>query len=256
MAPKNGKMRFNFKDGYNHPICRRSDKKSNSKSGKKIKITKTITVKKGEVFDGKGATYYGDKKKMGDGSQGENQKPLFDVFEGATLRNLKIDKSGADGVHCRGKGCLIEHVTWKDVGEDAVSSKGPKGKKGSGKVKNPVQIALYKCKFYKAEDKALQSSNRCDWVLLDCYFEDCDNCFLSNFSDNVFLINCEYKDCGVMVQVNELNYDKRAGSKRHLDLWYYNIKGKNIHKKKYGKKSWAKDFLRSLVVRDIFVVMN
>lgn len=85
-------------------------------------VHKTIYVGAGQVFDGKNATFSAGKE-LGDGSQSETQKPLFRLGPGATLKNVKIGDDGADGIHCYGDANL-DNVHWKNVGEDALTSKG------------------------------------------------------------------------------------------------------------------------------------
>ncbi|MBE0338213.1 pectate lyase [Paenibacillus sp. 23TSA30-6] len=85
-------------------------------------VSKTILVKAGEVYDGKGKTVAADPKTLGDGSQVEAQKPIFKLENGATLKNVIIAAPAADGVHVYGNG-TISNVTWEDVGEDALTLK-------------------------------------------------------------------------------------------------------------------------------------
>lgn len=91
-------------------------------SDKPTVVNKTIYVAAGQVFDGKNATFTAGKE-LGDGSQSETQKPLFRLGPGATLKNVKIGDDGADGIHCYGD-ANIDNVHWKNVGEDALTSKG------------------------------------------------------------------------------------------------------------------------------------
>ena len=60
---------------------------------------------------------------MGDGSQSESQKPIFELADGATLKNVIIGSPAADGIHCKGS-CTLINVWWEDVGEDAATFKG------------------------------------------------------------------------------------------------------------------------------------
>lgn len=85
-------------------------------------VHKTIVVKAGEVYDGKGKTVVGDPDTLGDGSQKESQKPIFKLENNATLKNVIIAAPAADGVHVYGNG-TISNVTWADVGEDALTLK-------------------------------------------------------------------------------------------------------------------------------------
>jgi pectate lyase len=83
-------------------------------------VEETIVVT--EDFDGVGAVYTpGDG--LGGGDQGEDQLPVFEVSDGATLSNVTIGSPGADGVHCEGD-CTLENVFWEDVGEDAATFRG------------------------------------------------------------------------------------------------------------------------------------
>lgn len=85
-------------------------------------VSKTIVVKAGQVYDGKGKTVVADPKTLGDGSQDEDQKPIFKLENNATLKNVIIAAPAADGVHVYGNG-TISNVTWEDVGEDALTLK-------------------------------------------------------------------------------------------------------------------------------------
>jgi pectate lyase len=57
---------------------------------------------------------------IGDGSQSESQDPMFELADGATLKNVIIGSPAGDGVHCLGR-CTIQNVWWEDVGEDAAT---------------------------------------------------------------------------------------------------------------------------------------
>jgi hypothetical protein len=57
------------------------------------------------------------------GSQDEGQDPLFELSNGATLKNVIIGNPAADGIHCLGS-CTLQNVWWEDVGEDAATLKG------------------------------------------------------------------------------------------------------------------------------------
>jgi hypothetical protein len=71
------------------------------------------------TFDGGLQRYYG----IGDGSQDEDQPPMFVLADGATLRNIVIGAPAGDGVHCAGS-CTLVNVWWEDVGEDAATFQG------------------------------------------------------------------------------------------------------------------------------------
>jgi pectate lyase len=78
-------------------------------------------VPAGQVFDGGGRRY-----NLSGGSQSEGQPPVFELQEGATLRNVVIGSLAADGVHCLGN-CTVSNVWWEDIGEDAATAKGGAG---------------------------------------------------------------------------------------------------------------------------------
>ncbi|GAA3305141.1 hypothetical protein GCM10020218_106160 [Dactylosporangium vinaceum] len=63
---------------------------------------------------------------IGDGGQSESQDPMFELADGATLKNVIIGSPAGDGVHCLGR-CTIQNVWWEDVGEDAATFLGTSG---------------------------------------------------------------------------------------------------------------------------------
>ncbi|MFJ3672827.1 pectate lyase [Streptomyces sp. NPDC090106] len=60
---------------------------------------------------------------LGSGSQDEDQGPILQLADGATLKNVILGAPAADGVHCLGS-CTLQNVWWEDVGEDAATFKG------------------------------------------------------------------------------------------------------------------------------------
>ncbi|WP_033368065.1 pectate lyase, partial [Dactylosporangium aurantiacum] len=63
---------------------------------------------------------------IGDGGQGESQDPVFELANGATIKNVIIGAPAGDGIHCLGT-CTIQNVWWEDVGEDAATFLGTSG---------------------------------------------------------------------------------------------------------------------------------
>jgi hypothetical protein len=106
-------------------------------------VNEPIVVKAGVPFDGGGKLYQAGPA-LGDGGQSETQKPVFILEPGATLQNVQV--AGGDGVHTKGDATLKD-VWWKDVGEDAMTMKGP------GNVKVIGGGA------YNATDKIFQINN-------------------------------------------------------------------------------------------------
>jgi hypothetical protein len=88
-----------------------------------VVLKKTLVIRAGEVADFN-YTRFVPHKKLGDGSQRENQKAVIRLLPGAGLRRVIIGAPGADGIHCLGRNRLSD-VWFEDVGEDAVTVLGP-----------------------------------------------------------------------------------------------------------------------------------
>ena len=63
--------------------------------------------------------YYG----ISSGGQDESQPPMFQLADGAVLKNVIIGSGAGDGIHCSGT-CTLQNVWWEDVEEDAATFKG------------------------------------------------------------------------------------------------------------------------------------
>ncbi|MDR7273519.1 pectate lyase [Catenuloplanes atrovinosus] len=83
-------------------------------------VAASVTVS--GTLDGGMARYYGTGD-LGGSGQDEGQDPIFDLADGATLKNVIIGSPAADGVHCAGT-CTLINVWWEDVGEDAATFRG------------------------------------------------------------------------------------------------------------------------------------
>jgi len=84
-------------------------------------VSATIKVPK-TTFDGGMQRFYGIGN-LGSGGQNEDQDPIFQLADGATLKNVVLGAPAADGIHCLGT-CTLANVWWEDVGEDAATFKG------------------------------------------------------------------------------------------------------------------------------------
>ncbi|HEY2406417.1 MAG TPA: pectate lyase, partial [Polyangiaceae bacterium] len=82
----------------------------------------TATIQVSGTLDG-GLKRYVGSGALGTSDQSESQDPIFELADGATLRNVILGAPAADGVHCKGN-CTLENVYWEDVGEDAATQKG------------------------------------------------------------------------------------------------------------------------------------
>ena len=63
---------------------------------------------------------------IGTGGQSESQDPMFELEDGAVLKNVIIGSPAGDGVHCKGR-CTLQNVWWEDVGEDAATFRATNG---------------------------------------------------------------------------------------------------------------------------------
>lgn len=79
----------------------------------------TSTIKVTGARDGGMIRYIGSGD-LGTGGQSEDQGPLFELADGATLKNVILGTPAADGIHCLGT-CTLKNVWWQDVGEDAAT---------------------------------------------------------------------------------------------------------------------------------------
>lgn len=126
-------------------------------SGETIVVDKTIVVD-GGVFDGEGKTYTASSA-LGNGDQSEDQKPVFILKNGATLKNVTIGDNGADGIHVYG-GATLENVNWKDVGEDALT------------VKSAGDVNIIGGSANKAADKVFQINADTNLTITDFKADD------------------------------------------------------------------------------------
>ncbi|KPW90672.1 Type III helper protein HrpW1 [Pseudomonas savastanoi] len=124
---------------------------ANDQAGKVIVVKDTIKVAANTVYDAHGATFTADKS-MGNGDQSENQKPLFELAEGATLKNANLGENEVDGIHVKAKDAqqvTIDNVHAENVGEDMITVKG----EGGAKVTN---LQIKNSSAENADDKVVQ----------------------------------------------------------------------------------------------------
>ncbi|MBO3744945.1 pectate lyase [Streptosporangiaceae bacterium NEAU-GS5] len=79
----------------------------------------TASIQVSGTFDGHLVRYFGSGP-LGSGGQDEGQDPIFNLANGAVLRNVIMGAPAADGIHCNGT-CTLQNVWWEDVGEDAAT---------------------------------------------------------------------------------------------------------------------------------------
>lgn len=178
-------------------------------------ITSTIVVAAGKTYDGKGITIKASG--MGDGSQDEDQDPIFKLMKGASLKNVTIAAPGCDGVHCYGDN-NVTNVVWSDVGEDALTVK------GAGYVNVTGGSAS------KASDKIFQLNKTCTFTIKNFTATTFGKVIRQNggtsFTCKIYINNCTFKGNGAECiartdsKTTQLNYYKMTAS-GYDKLWRF-----------------------------------
>lgn len=176
-------------------LCFASSATFAAATGASCKSTGSVSVSAeikidGGTYDG-GCKTFNATSALGDGSQGEAQKPYFRIMNGATLKNVILGKNGADGIHSWYGGTL-DNITWTDVGEDAFTLK----KAGNVTLKNITTHA--------GTDKIIQQNDVGTITVTNCIVDgaakfyrqnggktwkaviNASNCTLSNFTEGIF----------------------------------------------------------------------
>ncbi|GEM_PF-728073 len=172
-------------------------------SAQTIIITKTIVVKAGTTYDGKGVRIVAQG--MGKGDMDEGQKPVFKLEKGANLKNVRIGAPGCDGVHCYGDN-IVENVVWEDVGEDALTVK----KEGSVTVKGGAA--------YNADGNIFQLNQPCTFTVSDFTGDVFAKAIRqdggTSFKCTIYLENCTFSNADECIA--------RTDSKK-TQLYYKNL---------------------------------
>jgi hypothetical protein len=154
-------------------------------------VSSTIVVKNGETYDGKCRRYRADPSKLGDGSQKEGQKPVFEVEGGGKLINVVLGAPAADGIHTKGN-VTLENITWEDIGEDAMTIKeagtvilnGGSAKNGDDKVFQVNAAATFRVSNFKASNAGKFIRQNGDTTYkIQVFIDKCD---ISNMSEAIF----------------------------------------------------------------------
>jgi pectate lyase C len=120
---------------------------------------------------------------MGDGSQGEDQKPVFRVENGATLKNVIIGTPGVDGIHLY-NGATLDNVTFRDVGEDAIT------------VKSEGTYTIRNIEGYASEDKFFQVNAASTINVTNCIIHDAGKTLRQN-GGTTFKIAVTFTECEI-----------------------------------------------------------
>lgn len=157
---------------------------------KTVTLSKTIVVPANTTFDGKLAAYKGASN-MGDGGQGEGQKPLFLLEPGATLINTILVFPACDGVHMRCaalRTTKVKNLFVKDCGEDAIT------------VSGHGNALIESSQFQFATDKVIQDNSAAKLTIRKCKFRKferairmCGTC-PSNTAYDVTAVDCTAYD--------------------------------------------------------------
>ncbi|CAM1501231.1 Fc.00g103930.m01.CDS01 [Cosmosporella sp. VM-42] len=148
-------------------------------------------------YDGSMKRFERDPKVCQGQSETGEKDAMFILEDGATLSNVIIGASQAEGVHCRGT-CTLNNVWWADVCEDAATFKQTSGTSyvnGGG--------------AFKASDKILQFNGRGTLHVKDFYANDygklvrsCGNCKDNGGPRNIIIENSVAVDGGVLCGIN------------------------------------------------------
>jgi pectate lyase C len=144
-------------------------------------VDATIVVGAGETYDGECKRFIAGPG-VGDGSQSENQDPVFRVEDGATLMNVVIGAPAADGVHAYGD-VTLRNITWEDIGEDAMT------------IKESGTVVLEGGAAYNGEDKVFQINAASTFRLSSFRADNAGKLIRQNggttFEVNVFIDACD-----------------------------------------------------------------
>jgi pectate lyase len=170
-------------------------------------------------YDGKMRRYYGVAD-LGSSSQDEDQPPLFELENGAVLKNVILGDPAADGIHCKGS-CTLINVWWEEVGEDAATFR--------GKLDSDVML-VDGGGAASADDKVFQNNGRGTMIIKNFYVEwfgklyrSCGNCSVQTkrrvIIENVTAVAGPDSAALVGVNVNYGDVAEFRGHNRVFDKW-------------------------------------
>jgi pectate lyase C len=146
-------------------------------------IVRATIVVSNTAFDG-GCTRYVAGPELGDGGQGEDQKPVFKVI-GGMLRNVVLGAPAADGIHTEGN-VTLSNITWEDVGEDAMT------------IKKSGTVTIDGGRAFNADDKIFQINAASTFNVRNFIASNGGKFIRQNggttFTVNIFIDNCDISD--------------------------------------------------------------
>ncbi|MBN1655664.1 MAG: pectate lyase [Deltaproteobacteria bacterium] len=174
-------------------------------------VNQTIIVRAGQVYDGQCKRFVAGSA-LGDGSQSEDQDPVFTLQNGARLVNVILGSPAADGIHCEGN-VTLANVIWEDIGEDALTIKksgtveidGGEAYNGSDKVFQINAQSTFRITNFVAKNAGKfirqngdDSVNRVDVYINNCDISDMKECIFRTNSpfSSVTMTNTRYHNIG------------------------------------------------------------
>jgi pectate lyase C len=157
-------------------------------SAQNCPVTNTVVVRAtievtNTVFDG-GCTRYIAGPELGDGSQDEDQQPVFRVINGM-LRNVVLGAPAADGIHTEGNVTLM-NVNWEDVGEDALT------------IKRSGTVVIDGGSAFNADDKVFQINAASTFTVRNFFASNGGKLIRQNggttFTVSIFINNCRIEN--------------------------------------------------------------
>ncbi|HLV65721.1 MAG TPA: pectate lyase [Polyangiaceae bacterium] len=185
-------------------------------------VSSTIVVRSGETFDGQCRRYRADPNTLGDGSQDEDQSPVFKIEDGGRLINVVLGSPAADGIHTYGD-VTLENVVWEDIGEDALTIKqsgtvtldGGSARNGDDKVFQVNAASTFRVSNFRASNagKFIRQNGGTSFkveVFIDrCDISDMDEAIFRTDSSTstVTMTNTRYSNIGdeLFMGVNPAN---------------------------------------------------
>lgn len=173
-------------------------------------VNETIIVDADKTFDGQCRRFVAGSA-LGDGSQDEDQLPVFRVQNGATLLDVVLGAPAADGIHTYGNATL-RNITWEDIGEDALTIKeegtvtldGGSARNGDDKVFQVNAASTFRISNFRASNagKFIRQNGGTTFkvsVFIDrCDISDMDEAIFrtDSSSSTVSMTNTRYKNIG------------------------------------------------------------
>lgn len=189
-------------------------------------LDETVIVGAGQTLDCEGRRYTAGRA-LGDGSQSEDQQPVFRLEPGATLLNVVLGGPAADGIHCYGDATL-RNIVWEDIGEDALTIKGEgtvkldggSATKGEDKVFQINAPSRFEVSNFKASHagKFIRQNGGTDFKV-EVVIDSCD---ISNMDEAIFRTDSDSST----VEMTNTRYS-RIGDALFIGVRSGNIKQQN-----------------------------